>query len=125
MVILIIKNIIHKYTSSENFIYVKIFLCVIEDILIYVKSWISFFIRLGYTKKTRFFIHILWINNYHQSKYDKYDKQNDYSPKRCFLSSLEESLHKNILAKIDKNAWRAPTLKFPFAQALRGLCILT
>ena len=41
-----------------------------------------------------------WKNDY-QSKYDKYDKQNDYSAKRCFLSSLEESLHKNILAKID------------------------
>ena len=34
-----------------NFMYVKIVLCVIEDILIYVKSWISFFIRFGYHLK--------------------------------------------------------------------------
>ena len=47
-----------------------------------------------------------WKNVY-EAKYDKYDKQNDYSAKRCFLSSLEESLHKNILAKIND------TMTFP------------
>ena len=47
-----------------------------------------------------------WKNEY-EAKYDKYDKQNDYSAKRCFLSSLEESLHKNILAKIND------TMTFP------------
>ena len=42
-----------------------------------------------------------WDDTY-KAAYDTYDKQNDYNAKLCFLRSLEENLHKDIKAKIDK-----------------------
>ena len=55
-----------------------------------------------------------WDNTY-KALYDTYDHQNDYNAKLCFLRSLEESLHKDILAKID-NDMTFPEIFLTFVQ---------
>ena len=55
-----------------------------------------------------------WDDTY-KAEYDSYNQQNDYSAKQCFFSSLEESLHKNILAKIN-NKMTFPKVFLTFIQ---------